>query len=119
MKTWIAEAPAAVYFGYRELSTVAWRRESNREKCNVNLVWQDPTYREPECDEFSAAGFKAARKGDRIEIQMRSGEEEKTLEMDFEDVERMRVSDRVILWLSPDSIEEGVLIRLNSLVLNP
>lgn len=119
MKNWTAEAPSAVYFGYRELSKVAWRRESNRDKCNVNLVWQDPAYREPECDEFSAAGFKAARKGDRLEIQMRSGEEEKTLEMDYGDVERMRVSDRVVLWISPVAIEEGVLIRVNSLVLSP
>lgn len=122
MKTWIVESPEPVFFGYRELNKVAWRREADVEECNVNLVWMDPAFRGPDCDEFDAVGFKAAKRGDVVEIQMQiDGEEEplEPFEMEFDTVKRLQVNDRIILWVSPVSIEEGALIRLNSLVLAP
>ena len=76
-------------------------------------------FRQPECAEFDATGFKAAKVGDGVEIEMQTHDEVETFEMDFGQLKRLRVNDRVILWISPVTIEEGALIRLNSLVLSP
>jgi hypothetical protein len=143
MKTWSITTPEPVFFGYRELSKDAWQREAGRDECNVNIVWGDPTFREADCPALAGIGFVAAKVGDQIEIRMKTGNTAaaveppptkagkrgakavkadpgvKTLTMDVNDVEKLQASDRVILWISPVLIEEGALIRVNSLVLDP
>jgi hypothetical protein len=143
MKTWSITTPEPVFFGYRELSRDAWQRESARDDCNVNIVWNDPVYRESDCPALAGIGFIAAKVGNQVEIRMKSGSGAappeppptkagkrgakatkvdpgvKTFTMDVNDVEKIQASDRVILWISPVLIEEGALIRVNSLVLDP
>lgn len=143
MKTWSITTQEPVFFGYRELSRDAWRREASRDDCNVNIVWNDPVYRESDCPALGGIGFVAARAGDQVEIRMKTGaaaapdepapakagkrgvkttatdRDVKTFTMDVNDVEKVQASDRVILWISPVLIEEGALIRVNSLVLDP
>lgn len=121
MKSWSITSDELVFFGFRELSKTAWRREADLDRCNVNIVWNDPTFRPPECAEYTASSFKASKRGDRVEIQMKTADQEEpqVFEMGFEELKKIQVSDRTILWLSPVTIEEGALIRLNSLVLDP
>jgi hypothetical protein len=148
MKTWSVTTTEPVFFGYRELSKEAWRRESARDECNVNIVWGDPVFREAECPALAGIGFTAAKQGEQIEIHMKSAKAGpaaepatppgkagkrgakatkaagaapgvKTLTLDVNDVEKVQVDDRTILWVSPVLIEEGALIRVNSLVLDP
>ncbi len=114
MKTWTVESPLTVWFGFRELSNAAWRREAARDRCNVNIVWGDPVYRPPNCEELSFLGFKAMRREQGVEIQMRVGEDEQILDMDFRTIERLQIADRIILWVAPIEIEEGAEIRINS-----
>jgi hypothetical protein len=121
MKTWSVTSNELVFFGFRELSNTAWRREAEMDQCNVNIVWNDPTFREPECSEYRASSFKAVKQGDQVEIHMKTADQEEpqVFSLGFEQLKKIQVNDRIILWLSPIEIEEGALIRLNSLVLDP
>lgn len=121
MKSWSVTSEELLFFGFRELSKTAWRREAELEKCNVNIVWDDPIFRPPECTEYTASSFKASKQGDRVEIHMKAADQEdvQVFEMGFDELEKIQVSDKTILWISPVQIEEGALIRVNSLVLDP
>ncbi|MDJ0761402.1 MAG: hypothetical protein QNJ97_00315 [Myxococcota bacterium] len=120
MREWTLTADAPIYFGVQEASEEAIRRETKKKKCNVYLVWGDVTPRYPECDEFSEVGFVASQgKDGSIDIQIKTDNDALSVTAEYKHTAMAQVNDRIILWLKPKKIEEGLLLRVNSLVLNP
>lgn len=120
MKEWTLTSEVPLYFAYRELSRDGWRREFKKDVCNVYLVWGDVTPRPPECDEFSESGFSAKKGLDgEVEVTITTGDNATQATLSYGNVSVIPVSDRILLWIKPKKIEEGVMLRLNSLVLNP
>ncbi|MCP4601823.1 MAG: hypothetical protein GY847_15130 [Proteobacteria bacterium] len=120
MKKWTLKAESPIYFAFRELPKDAWRKESKKNICDVFLVWGDVTPRVPECDEFKESSFVAQKaQGDGVEVSITTGSDNRVENMSYGDTQMMKLSDRIIIWLGLRKIEEGVLLRLNSLVLDP
>ncbi|MCP4675493.1 MAG: hypothetical protein GY854_08305 [Deltaproteobacteria bacterium] len=120
MKEWTIKGEIPLYFAFRELSDEAWRKESKKDLCDVFLVWGDITPRAPECEEFTESAFVATKtEDDEVAITITTGGENKGVTLGFGDSDMVMLNDRIIIWLSPKKIEEGVKLRLNSLVLNP
>jgi len=119
MKTWTVTSDEPIVFAFRELNKAVWVRESAADECNVNVVWQDPIFREAECAQLAGTGFKAARTADGVRVEVKTGTKVESYDLQFGNVERIRLDDQIILWISPVQIEEGALIRTNSLVLAP
>lgn len=120
MKEWTITAPRPLYFAYRELPDEAYRREGEQNVCDVHLVWNDLTPRKPECDQFMESSFVVtkAKTGD-VDVTITTDGKNVGATIPFGKTEMLQVSDRILLWLSPTPIEEGVLLRLNSFVLGP
>ncbi len=120
MREWTMEFEQPLYFAFRELPEDAWRREAQRDKCDVNLIWQDVTPRRPDCEEFNESSFSVVKteKGE-VSVTITTGDDNKGAILEPKEAKRVQVSDRIILWLSPVEIEEGALVRINSLVLDP
>ena len=55
----------------------------------------------------------------RFTLEDRNEQPLGSLTMGYEDARMLKMDDRTILWISPLAIEEGALIRTNSLILNP
>ncbi len=120
MKEWTLKAENAVYFAFRELSDEMWRKESKKDQCDVYLVWGDITPRPPECEEFTESKFVATQTEDGdVAITITTGDQNMGETLGYGEAKMIQVNDRIILWVSPKKIEEGVLLRLNSLVLAP
>ncbi len=120
MKEWTLKGETPLYFAFRELSDEAWRKESKKDLCDVYLVWGDITPRTAECEEFTESAFVATKTEDGdVAITITTGEENKGVTLGFGKSDMILLNDRIIIWLSPKKIEEGVKLRLNSLVLNP
>lgn len=120
MKEWSMEFEQPLYFAFHELAQDAWRREAEKDKCDVNLIWQDVKPRRPDCEEFDESAFSIVKTEDgEASITITTGEDNKGVVMGFKKAERVQLNDRIILWLSPVEIEEGALVRVNSLVLDP
>jgi hypothetical protein len=119
MKEWTMRAQNPIFFAFKEIPEDAWRRESEKDHCDVYLVWGDVTPRPPECEEFTESAFSAVKEDDGVAITITTGGENQGTVLDYNKAEMLQINDRILLWISPKKIEEGVLLRLNSLVLNP
>ena len=120
MTDWTLKSETPIYFAFRELPTSAYRRESDKDLCDVFLVWGDIVPRKPECDEYTESGFTAAKTEDgQVALTITTEQSNKGITLGFGEGKMVQVDERIILWLSPKKIEEGVLLRVNSLVLNP
>jgi hypothetical protein len=120
MKEWTLSAEQPIYFGFHEIPDDAWRKESEKDKCDVYLVWGDITPRTAECPEFQDSAFSATQTDDgQVAITITTDGENRGVVMEFGKGQKLDINDRVMLWISPKKIEEGVMLRLNSLVLDP
>lgn len=120
MKEWTLRSEKPLWFAVRELSNDDWRRESKKDVCDVNLIWGDLTPRAPECEEFSESAFTAVKDGsDNVTVTITTDGQNKGVTLPLNKAQMVQVDDRIILWLSAKLIEEGVLIRVNSLVIDP
>jgi hypothetical protein len=120
MKEWVLKTEAPLYFAFREIPEDGWRKESKKDLCDVFLVWGDVTPRPPECEEFKKSAFSASPTEEGlVSITITTEGENKGVELDYGQSEKIVVNDQIILWINPKKIEEGVLLRLHSLTLNP
>ncbi len=109
-----------IWFAYGDLTEEAWLREFVTEKCEVNLVYDDPTPRGAECGEPGGVGFGVALvEGGKMEVRVAADGFTARRVSKFDDVEMIPVGGRVIVWVKPRKIDEGAEIKINSLVLDP
>ncbi len=109
-----------IWFAYGDLPEEAWLREFTTDKCEVNLVYDDPRPQAAECGEPSGVGFGVALAGDdELEVKVAADGFTARHVAKFDDVEMIPVGGRVIVWVKPRKIDEGAEIKINSLVLDP
>jgi hypothetical protein len=117
IKDWVIKSEEPLYFAFQELPNDAWQKESLKKACNVFLVWGDVTPRSPECEEFTGVTFAVEQKEDGIKAEVTVDSDTKEIDLIYEKTERIMMAERAILWLNAKKEEEGVTIRLNSLVI--
>ena len=109
-----------IWFAYGDLPEEVWLREFVTEKCEVNLVYDDPTPRAAECGEPNGVGFGVGLVGDgKMEVRVAADGFTARRVVKFDDVEMIPVGGRVIVWVKSRKIDEGAEIKINSLVLDP
>ncbi|MDD5306599.1 MAG: hypothetical protein PHU25_04690 [Deltaproteobacteria bacterium] len=120
MKDFTLKSEKPLFFAFREIPNDAWRKESKKDDCDVFLIWDDLTSRPPECPEFNETAFSATKgSGKPIAVTLTTGKERMGVEMEYDETTVVHVNDRIVLWINPAKVDEGVRLRLNSLVLNP
>ncbi len=119
MSTWTLKAEEPIYFAYSEMTDEYFRREGKKKKCDVYLIWGDSTPRKPECPEFTEVGFVAKDDGDKVEVTIHTEETKKKVVLKHNKLKMVPIDDRVMIWLKPKKDSEGVLLRVNSLVVSP
>lgn len=122
MEKWTLKSERPLYFGFKEIADDAWRKEGDKDKCNVILIPDQLDPQAPDCAEFQEVGFSVTiLEGEKpVSITMTFGEEEhKGVQLGWKEGKKLQVSDRMFLWLKPEKVEVGVNLYVNSLVLDP
>jgi hypothetical protein len=123
MDKWTMKSDVPIYFGFKEIANDAWRKESDKEKCNLILIPDQLNPQLPECAEFQEVGFSVTILEDDdkpVSLTMTLGEEEhKGIQLAWGEGQKTQVNDRMILWLKAKKVEVGVDLQVNSLVLDP
>jgi hypothetical protein len=117
---WTLLSKTPIYFAWGELPSEALKREFNKEKCALNLVFNDATPRVPECP-FQEAGFGVLPWPEPSEAVVRVTADHITRSeiVAFDKVQMIQVGGRVVVWVKAEKIEEGALLKVDSLVLDP
>jgi len=119
IESWTVRGDDPLFFAFRQVSSATWQSEFDEETCNINLVWDDPSFRQPECPVASNWGFKATRHSrGRARLTIEIGSTERAIDVSPGEPERIIVDDRTIIWVRLNGIEEGTLVKLDSVVLN-
>ncbi len=123
MSEWEMQTEVPIWFAYRSLPDDGWRKEGDKEKCNVILIPEALNPQVPECAEFRDAAFTVSiLEGEEkpVSITVTTGKDEyKGVVLGWGEGAKMQVNDRIILWLMPQKVEVGVELLVNSLVLDP
>jgi hypothetical protein len=117
MKDWSLEVKKPLYFAFQTIPSDSWTRENKKKTCDTFLVWGDVTPRAPECDELKNVTFTAEKKGDDLAIEITYNDKSQDLTTPFGTTQKVALGDRIILWLNVKKLEEGVLIRTNSVTI--
>jgi hypothetical protein len=123
MKEWFIKTEAPLWFAYRALPDDGWRKESDKDKCNVILIPEALQPQAPECAEFRDASFTVSileGEDKPVSVTITTGKDEyKGVMLAWGDGAKVQVNDRIILWLMAKKVEVGVELFINSLVLDP
>ncbi|HUT78869.1 MAG TPA: hypothetical protein VM285_14325 [Polyangia bacterium] len=123
MAEWELHSEAPLYFAYRALPADGWRKEGDKDKCNVILIPEALQPQVPECPEFRDAAFTVSIiEGEEqpVSITVTTGKDEyKGVMLAWGAGTKVQVNDRLILWLMAQKVEVGVELFINSLVLDP
>lgn len=119
IKEWTVKSEDPIYFAFQQLPNDAWQKEDKKKDCNVFLVWGDVTPRKPDCEEFDSVEFvvEKNKKDDTIKIEITLDDKTETINTPYEETQKLMMANRAILWVNAKKEEEGVTIRLNSLVI--
>lgn len=123
MEKWTVKSEEPIYFGFKEIADNAWRKEGDKDKCNVILIPDQLDPQAPECAEFQEVGFSVTILEDDekpVSITMTFGEEDhQGVQLGWKEGKKLQINDRMFLWLKPEKVEVGVNLYINSLVLDP
>jgi hypothetical protein len=136
LRSWTVRLKKPVFFGYRELSGIAWKGEYEKEECNQYLVWNDAVFRKTECPFFEEIGFAignyiAKKKGKKRRRRMFLKGDKVLLKVKFDDEDVIEVTGKMgqktrfefnkqtIIWITPVPEEEGATIKVSGVVLDP
>jgi hypothetical protein len=120
---WELSFKKPMFFGAREISKHMWRKEDNKYDCEMIFVTgarQKPVT--PECVQYRESTFsfsivKGKEKPVSVTVDTRG--KKKIVELFWDEIVQLRVSDRIYLWLKAEKVEVGSRLRINSVVLNP
>jgi len=122
MTKWSFSAPKPIYFAFKEFPRDGWRKEGERDKCNVIIIPDALTPQPPDCAEFQESGFAVTvleNEDKPVSLTIKTGEEIKGVQLAWKEAAKIQVNDRIILWIMPEMVEVGVNLWVNSLTINP
>jgi hypothetical protein len=123
MTEWELRSESPLWFAYRALPADGWRKEGDKDKCNVILIPEALNPQAPECPEFRDAAFTVSileGEDKPVSITITTGKDEyKGVVLAWGEGTKVQVNDRIILWLMAKKVEVGVELLVNSLVLDP
>ena len=120
---WELTLKKPMYFGAREISKRMWRKEDNKYDCEmifVNGAKEKPVT--PECVQYRESKFSFALvkgKEKPISVTVATKGRKKIVPLFWDQVVKLRVNDRIYLWMKAEKVEVGSRLRINSVVLNP
>ncbi|MBN2529028.1 MAG: hypothetical protein JXR76_21745 [Deltaproteobacteria bacterium] len=120
---WELSFKKPMFFGAKEISKHMWRKEDNKYDCELIYVTgakQKPVT--PECVQYreSKFSFSIVKGGEKpVSVTVATKGKKKTVPLNWQEVVKLRVSDRIYLWLRAEKVEVGSSLRINSVVLNP
>ena len=120
---WELSFKKPMFFGAREISNRMWRKEDNKFDCEMIFVTgakQNPE--KPECVEYRESKFSFSivnGKEKPISVTVTTSGKKKIVPMSWNEVVKLRVNDRIYLWMKAEKVEVGSRLRINSVVLNP
>ena len=112
-----------IYFGAKEIPKRMWRKEDNKYDCELIFVTgakQKPAT--PECPEYRESKFSfAIVKGEEkpVRVTVATKGKKKIVPIFWDETVKLRVNDRIYLWMKAEKVEVGSRLRINSVVLNP
>ncbi len=118
---WTLTLGEPLFIAFGDLPGDMWGRELDPARCSVNLIYDDPTPRLPECAESGDAGFgiSTGSSPDSVKVKVAADGETVTEEIPFNTRQRLQVAGRVVLWIVAQKLEEGAVLNIDSLVLAP
>jgi hypothetical protein len=113
--------PSPLWFAWGDLPKEAWGREQDPAECRLNLVFDDVVPRVPECGGPADVGFGAVRGESAGAVVLKVSADGVTAGATAKAGETVMVQagGRVIVWLTPTPIVEGVEVAVDTLVLDP
>ncbi len=110
-----------LWFAWGDLPAEVWVREQDPAACRLNLVFDDVIPRVPECEGPKDVGFGASQGETAAEVVLKVSADGVTAETTAKAGETVMIQagDRVVAWLTPAPIIEGVDLAVDTLVLDP
>ena len=112
-----------MFFGAKEISKQMWRKEDNKYDCEMIFVTgakQKPVT--PECVQYRESTFSFSLvkgKEKPVSVTVTTRGKKKMVELFWDEIFKLRVNDRIYLWMKAEKVEVGSRLRINSVVLNP
>jgi hypothetical protein len=110
-----------LWFAWGDLPAEVWAREQDPAACRLNLVFDDVTPRVPECGGPRDVGFGASQGETAAVVVLKVSADGVTAEATAKAGETvmLQAGGRVVVWLTPQPIIEGVDLAVDTLVLDP
>jgi hypothetical protein len=110
-----------LWFAWGDLPAEAWAREQDPAACRLNLVFDDVVPRVPECGGPKDVGFGASQGETAAVVVLKVSADGVTAEATAKAGETvmLQAGGRVVVWLTPKPIIEGVDLAVDTLVLDP
>jgi len=92
--------------------------EVSSKKCNTYLIWGDPSFREPECEELPNAKFKVAKVDENnVEVTVQGPDgQPQSVKISYDNESFVRLGKRLGIWIKPVKGDtEGCAINLDSI----
>jgi len=93
--------------------------ETKKKQCGTYLIWNDPAFRDAECDELPDVKFKVVKDGEdavAISIEAEQLTEPLTFSLEYDEARFVRISPRLLIWVEPVKGDtEGCNIRVDSI----
>ncbi|MDJ0764219.1 MAG: hypothetical protein QNJ97_14650 [Myxococcota bacterium] len=118
---WSLSSKTPIYFAWGELPGDAVAREFQQEKCSLYLVFNDAIPRIPECPELKEVGFGVSpgEQPDEVVVKVTTDDEVESATTAFDTRVMIQVAGRAVVWVTPQKVEEGAFLTIDSFILDP
>ena len=119
--TWKLISQKPIFLAYGTASRSGWRKTpAEPPHCEVFLVFDDVKPRVPVCTTFDQAGFGATRSDSPDEVVVRIATAHRTVtpSLPYNTPSMVVADDKLIVWITPAPVEEGIKLRVDALWLD-
>lgn len=118
---WSLALDTPLYFAVGDVRPGAWSSEVKPDTCSLNLTFSEKAPRVPECTELRDAGFGVEQSTlfDSVTVKVTADGVTEVRQVPFGKRKAIQVAGRVIVWVTPKALEDGVHLSIDSFVIEP